>query len=123
MERIQFVNETIRVAAAFARPCNIGSAMAFIEGYTSMQVRFLSKIVPVAVVTAAVLANLPAGASAGWFSHPPLQVFDQMNGYAVPIEDVWQFPAAIVEQQGVVVPIAPPRPLYIRAGEHHVILR
>lgn len=44
-------------------------------------------------------------------------------GYAVPIQSVYQFPAALVDQPGVVLPLAPPRPLYIRSGDHHVINR
>jgi hypothetical protein len=45
------------------------------------------------------------------------------DGYAVPIQSVYQFPASFVTQRGVALPLAPPRPLYIPAGDHHVLLR
>jgi hypothetical protein len=44
-------------------------------------------------------------------------------GYAVPIQSVYQFPASLVDQRGVVLPLAPPRPLYIPSGDHHVLIR
>ncbi len=44
-------------------------------------------------------------------------------GYAVPIQSAYQFPAALVNQPGVQPPLAPARPLYIRSGDHHVINR
>ena len=44
-------------------------------------------------------------------------------GYAVPIQSVYQFPASLVDQPGVVIPLAPPRPLYIPSGDHHVLIR
>src|SRR5262245_3634270 len=44
-------------------------------------------------------------------------------GYAVPIQSVYQFPASLVDQRGVVLPLAPPRPLYVPSGDHHVLLR
>jgi hypothetical protein len=44
-------------------------------------------------------------------------------GYAVPVQSAYQFPASLVDQPGVVLPLAPPRPLYIPSGDHHVINR
>ena len=45
------------------------------------------------------------------------------SGYAVPIRAAYQFPAAQVNQPGVQLLLAPPRPLYISSGDHHVINR
>ena len=49
--------------------------------------------------------------------------FDASAGYAVPIQAVYQFPAAQVYQAGRSVPVVPDVPLYIRVGDHHVLNR
>ena len=41
----------------------------------------------------------------------------------VPIQAVYQFPAAVAFQQGVEIPVAPEVPLYVRVGNHHVLNR
>jgi len=62
-------------------------------------------------------------ASAGGPGHDDWRIDDARAGYAVPIQAVYQFPAALVNQPGVKPPVAPPVPLHIWVGEHHVINR
>jgi hypothetical protein len=102
--------------------------------------RILALLIAVAAVT-------PGTANALGHRHQVWQTSDDWTGYAVPIQDVYQFPASIVwqptssygytipiqsayqfpaslvNQPGVVPPLAPPRPLYISSGDHHVINR
>ena len=59
------------------------------------------------------------------YQHPAAQVGQPTtwSGYAVPIQSVYQFPASLVNQPGVQPPLAPARPLYIPSGDHHVLNR
>jgi hypothetical protein len=123
MERIRLSPETIHASATLARGCDIRSGIIFTEGCTSMRIRCLTQIVSALVLPTVIVGLLPGNASAGGHERPTLQAFDSFAGYAVPIADVYQFPAAIVEQPGAQIPLAPPRPLYIKAGDHHVLPR
>jgi hypothetical protein len=88
-----------------------------------MRIRSLAKIVSALVLPAAIVAFMPDTAF-GW-GHPygGWMDFDAVAGYAVPIQAVYQFPAAVAFQQGVELPVAPQVPLYIRVGDHHVLNR
>jgi hypothetical protein len=88
-----------------------------------MSVRRLAAIAYALLLTAAVLAVLPGTAFALGDGYDAWSSYDAWAGYAVPIQLVYQFPAAIVHQQGVKPPLAPPAPLYIRVDAHHVINR
>ena len=100
-----------------------------------------------AALLVAVAGLTPGTASASWSPASRREEFNEWAGYAVPIQDVDQFPAAIVwqptasfgyavpirsayqfpaaqvNQPGVQLLLAPPRPLYISSGDHHVINR
>jgi hypothetical protein len=71
----------------------------------------------------ALVALMPETANALGHPYGSWMEFDASAGYALPIQAVYQFPAAVAYQQGVELPIAPPVPLYIRVGDHHVLNR
>ena len=75
------------------------------------------------VLGAALFAMMPDTAFALGHPYGSVMDFDAAAGYTVPIQAVYQFPAALVNQVGVELPVAPPVPLFIRVGEHHVLLR
>jgi hypothetical protein len=88
-----------------------------------MSVRRLAALASALVLAAAILAIVPGTAFAIGDGYDAWSSYDAWAGYTVPIQLVYQFPAAIVYQQGVRPPVAPPTPLYIRVDAHHVINR
>jgi hypothetical protein len=89
-----------------------------------MRVRCLAQIVSAFVLPAAIVALMPDTAFAlGHHQYASTMEYDAVAGYAVPIQDVYQFPAAQVYQLGVQVPVASGVPLFIRVGDHHVLGR
>jgi hypothetical protein len=89
-----------------------------------MRVRCLAQIVSAFVLPAAIVALMPDTAFAlGHHQYASTMEYDAVAGYAVPIQDVYQFPAAQVYQLGVQVPVASGVPLFIRVGDHHVLER
>jgi hypothetical protein len=75
------------------------------------------------VLGGALFAAMPDTAFAWGNQYGSVMDFDAWSGYTVPIQAVYQFPAALVNQRGVELPVAPPVPLFIRVDEHHVLLR
>jgi hypothetical protein len=88
-----------------------------------MGVRRLATIASAVVLPLAILALMPSTASAWGHRHHDWMSFDASAGYAVPIQTVYQFPAPLVDQPGVNLPVAPPVSLHIWVGEHHVLNR
>jgi hypothetical protein len=124
MDRIRLSREPIRASANLARPCETWTDIIFTEGCASMRVRCLAQIVSAFVLPAAIVALMPDTAFAlGHHQYASTMEYDAAAGYAVPIQDVYQFPAAQVYQLGVQVPVAPGVPLFIRVGDHHVLER
>jgi hypothetical protein len=74
-----------------------------------MGLRRLTTIATASVLSLVMLVGQPATASAWWDRHQARDVHDAQVGYAVPIQSVYQFPAAIVYQPtqpyGYAVPI------------------
>jgi hypothetical protein len=69
------------------------------------------------------VALMPDTAFGGEHQYGSWMDFDASAGYAVPIQVVYQFPAAQVYQVGVHVPVVPNVPLFVQIGEHHVLNR
>jgi hypothetical protein len=88
-----------------------------------MNIRTSAKRLCALVLGGALCALMPETAFAWGHPYGSVMDFDAWNGYTVAIQDVYQFPASIVWQRGVELPIAPPVPLFIRVDEHHVLLR
>jgi hypothetical protein len=88
-----------------------------------MRVRCLAQIVSVFVLLAAIVAFMPDTAFAWGHRYGSWMDYDAAAGYTVPIQAVYQFPAAQVYQQGVVLPVATEVPQFIPVGDHHVLLR
>jgi hypothetical protein len=88
-----------------------------------MRVRCLAQIVSAFVLPAAIVAFMPDTAFAWGHRYGSWMDYDAAAGYAVPIQAVYQFPAAQVYQVGVVLPVASEVPQFIRVGEHHVLIR
>jgi hypothetical protein len=88
-----------------------------------MRVRCLAQIVSGIILPAAIVAFIPDTAFAWGHRRGTWMEFDAAAGYTVPIQSVYQFPAAQVYQLGVQLPVAPEVPLYVRVGDHHVLNR
>jgi hypothetical protein len=124
MERITSSREAIHASATRARSCDSVSGIIFLQkGCTSMKPHRLAQIVSALLLPAAIVAIVPVTASASGHNGLTREEFDAVAGYTVSIADSYEFPAPLVWQPGVQIPVAPPRPLYIRVGDHHVIIR
>ena len=89
-----------------------------------MRIPCLAQVVSALVLPAAIVALMPDTAFAlGHHEYTSTMEYDAAAGYALPIQAVYQFPAAQVYQLGVEVPVAPAVPLFIRVGDHHVLSR
>ena len=75
------------------------------------------------VLGAALFAMMPDTAFALGHPYGSVMDFDAAAGYTVPIQAVYQFPAALVHQPGPQLPIAPSGMIYIPIGEHRVVYR
>jgi hypothetical protein len=94
-----------------------------IEGTRSMISHRPAKILCALVFGGALFALMPDNGYAWGHDRDALFAYNAWAGYTVPIQAVYQFPAAQVNQLGVELPLAPPVPFFIRVGEHHVLLR
>jgi hypothetical protein len=88
-----------------------------------MRIRRRATIASTLILPLTILAMMPGKASAGDHRHDGSMAYDAWAGYTVPIQSVYQFPAALVNQPGPQLPIAPLGWIYIPSGEHRVVHR